>query len=238
MNEIIADLKQASKQYKSGDSVFTALYPTDLTLYRGELLLLMGPSGSGKTTLLSLIGSVIYPTSGEVYIGGKLTSGLNEVQLARLRLNTIGFVFQNYNLIAPLTAINNVAFPLQLQKIAARETGERALNSLRTVKMEHRKDALPKQMSGGEQQRVAIARALVTNPDIILCDEPTGALDQKSGEMVMLELRDLARAGKCVVVVTHDPRLVSFADRIIYLEDGHVSDRPFDQTRFGTDTFS
>lgn len=227
MKNMVAQLKGASKQYRSGDSVFIALQPTDLTLYSGELLLLMGPSGSGKTTLLSLIGCVIYPSSGEVTVLEQLTSALSEKELALLRLNTIGFVFQSYNLITPLNALENTGFPLLLQGERKRKIQERALDSLRKVHMEQRSHALPRQMSGGEQQRVAIARALVTNPDLILCDEPTGALDQKSGELVMHELRELADTGKCVVVVTHDSRLSSYADRILYVEDGYVSDHPF-----------
>lgn len=225
--ERIVEIKEASKQYQSGDMTLTVLKPVSLELYKGELLLLMGPSGSGKTTLLSLIGCVIYPSSGEVLINGLLTSSLSENELSALRLQSIGFVFQNYNLIAPLTGLENVAFPLQLRKESSHICKAKALESLIKVKMEHRKNSLPKQMSGGEQQRIAIARALVTDPDLILCDEPTGALDKKSGEMVMDELRKLAVEGKCVVVVSHDSRLTNYADRIIYLENGYISDKPF-----------
>ena len=227
MRERIVEIRNASKQYQSGDTLLTVLQPVTLDLYTSELLLLMGPSGSGKTTLLSLIGCVIYPSTGEILINNRATSGLTENELAALRLNFIGFIFQNYNLIAPLTALENVAFPLQLQQINRKEASLRALQSLEGVRMEHRQNSLPRQMSGGEQQRVAIARALVTNPQLMLCDEPTGALDKKSGELVMAELRRLASAGKCVVVVTHDNRLVPYADRILYLENGYVSDKPF-----------
>lgn len=228
MHERIVEIIEAGKQYQSGDTLLTVLKPVSLELYTNELLLLMGPSGSGKTTLLSLIGCVIYPSMGEVRINGQLTSSLKETQLAALRLHSIGFIFQSYNLLAPLTGIENVTFPLQLQGVNRKEAEQRALQSLETVRMEHRKNSLPKQMSGGEQQRIAIARALVTNPELILCDEPTGALDKQSGELVMSELRRLATEGKCVVVVTHDNRLIPYADRILYLDNGYVSDHPFE----------
>ncbi|MEG1187241.1 MAG: ABC transporter ATP-binding protein [Bacteroidales bacterium] len=227
MQETIVELREAGKQYQSGDSLLTVLKPVSLELFKNELLLLMGPSGSGKTTLLSLIGCVIYPTMGEVRINNQLTSSLKETQLAALRLQYIGFIFQSYNLLAPLTGIENVAFPLQLQGISRKEAEKRALDALEMVKMTHRKNSLPKQMSGGEQQRVAIARALVSNPELVLCDEPTGALDKQSGEMVMQELRQLSTRDKCVVVVTHDNRLIPYADRILYLDNGYVSDHPF-----------
>lgn len=229
MNQQVVELKEAGKQYQSGDTLLTVLKPVSLKLYTNELLLLMGPSGSGKTTLLSLIGCVIYPSMGEVRINNETTSSLTENELATLRLNNIGFIFQSYNLLAPLTGLENVIFPLQLQGIPHKEATERALAALEIVKMTHRKNNLPKQMSGGEQQRVAIARALVTNPELLLCDEPTGALDKVSGELVMQELRQQASNGKCVVVVTHDSRLMPYADRILYVENGYVSDHPFEE---------
>ncbi|MEG1585904.1 MAG: ABC transporter ATP-binding protein [Bacteroidales bacterium] len=228
MDERIVELKGAGKQYISGDTVLTVLQPVTLNLYKNELVLLMGPSGSGKTTLLSLIGCIIYPTMGEIRINGQLTTAMREEELAHLRLNQIGFIFQNYNLLSPLTGIENVAFPLELQKEKKTVCREKALASLIRVHMEHRKDSLPRQMSGGEQQRIAIARAFVTNPPLMLCDEPTGALDKASGEMVMQELRNLASGGKCVVVVTHDNRLIPYADRILYLDNGYLSDHPFE----------
>lgn len=228
MTQQIVEIKEAGKQYQSGDTLLTVLKPVSLGLYTSELLLLMGPSGSGKTTLLSLIGCVIYPSMGEVRINGLLTSALSEKQLAALRLQQIGFIFQSYNLLAPLTGLENVIFPLQLQGVPYKEATRRALSALETVRMSHRKNSLPKQMSGGEQQRVAIARALVTSPELLLCDEPTGALDKQSGELVMQELRRQATDGKCVVVVTHDSRLIPYADRILYLENGYVADHPFE----------
>lgn len=222
-NRIIAELKGASKIYKTGDTTITALEPTDVSIKEGELLLIIGPSGSGKTTLLSLLGCVIYPTVGDIIINGRKANSLNENQLAKLRLNEIGFVFQNFNLIQPLTAEENVILPLKLQGVSAKEATERAHQALAAVGMMDRKGNLPKQLSGGQQQRVAIARALVTEPSLILCDEPTAALDPKSVEIVMAELKQLAQKGKSLAVVTHDMRLRPFADRIIYVDQGFVS---------------
>jgi putative ABC transport system ATP-binding protein len=222
MSRIIASLEKATKVYQSGDTEIVALQPTDLEIKAGELILIIGPSGSGKTTLLSLLGCVIYPTAGRVNINGTYTSDLNENELARLRLQEIGFVFQSINLIAPLTGLENVMLPLQLSKTAKAETRERAEAALAAVNMADRQQFLPKELSGGQQQRVAIARALVTNPELILCDEPTAALDAASAEVIMQELRQLARQNKAVAVVTHDKRLEAYADRILKVENGFV----------------
>mgnify|MGYP001248772111 CR=1 FL=1 len=228
MSSIIAKVVNASKEYKTGDTTITALQPTSLEIETGQLTLIIGPSGSGKTTLLSLIGCVIYPTSGEVWVDGVKVNDLNENQLAALRLNKIGFVFQGFNLIAPLNGLENVMLPLELMGISHKEARNRAMEALEKVKMTDRMKNLPKALSGGQQQRVAIARALVTNPKIMLCDEPTAALDTKSVSVVMEELKLLAQEGKALAVVTHDLRLRQFADRIIYVNDGFVSDKPFE----------
>ncbi len=217
---IIAKLEQVNKIYKVGDNVITALQKTDLEVNEGELLLIIGPSGSGKTTLLSLLGCVIYPTEGTLWVDGKEVNKMNENQLAKLRLNTIGFVFQNFNLIAPLTAEENVIMPLNLQGVPRKEARERTAKALEIVGMTNRKRNMPKQLSGGQQQRIAIARALVTNPKLILCDEPTASLDKDSLSVVMQELRNLADAGKAVAVVTHDPRLIQYAHKVIEVNNG------------------
>ncbi|MFC5269174.1 ABC transporter ATP-binding protein [Adhaeribacter terreus] len=222
MTRIIARLEQASKVYQSGDTEIIALQPTDLEIKAGELILVIGPSGSGKTTLLSLLGCVIYPTAGRVNINGTYTSTLNETELAKLRLQEIGFVFQSINLIAPLTSLENVLLPLQLANVKPAETKERAAAALAAVNMSDRQHFLPKELSGGQQQRVAIARALVANPELILCDEPTAALDAASAEVIMQELKQLARQNKAVAVVTHDKRLEPYADRILKVENGLV----------------
>jgi putative ABC transport system ATP-binding protein len=221
---VIAELIGASKKFKSGNTEIVALQATDLTLKKGELLLIVGPSGSGKTTLLSLLGCVLYPTDGCVCINGVNTKYLNDKQMAKLRLKEIGFVFQNFNLIAPLNSEENVKTPLLLNKLPNEMIREKVNRALELVGLQHRKKSLPKQLSGGEQQRVAIARALVSDPSIILCDEPTASLDSKSLEVVMKELRSLADQGKAVAVVTHDLRLKGYADKMIYLENGKITE--------------
>jgi putative ABC transport system ATP-binding protein len=181
----VARLEGASKKYKSGDTEVVALYPSDFTVSTGEMVIIMGPSGSGKTTLLSLLGCVIYPTEGRVHINDTYTEHLGDNELARLRLNSIGFVFQSFNLIAPLTVIENVMLPLTLQNVSRKEAKVRAIDALKFLGMDHRQSSLPKMLSGGEQQRAAISRALVTNAPLILCDEPTASLDAKSAVTVM-----------------------------------------------------
>jgi len=221
---MIAQLENVSKEYQVGDQTITALEKTNFTLREGELSLIIGPSGSGKTTLLSLIGCVIYPSSGNLWVDGKEINSLTQDQKAALRLHTIGFVFQNFNLLAPLNAEENVMMPLLLQHIPRVEAKYRTREALERVDMLDRRKSLPKQLSGGQQQRIAIARALVTNPKIVLCDEPTAALDSKSLVVVMQELRHLADGGKSVVVVTHDPRLKPYANRIVEVNNGIVQE--------------
>jgi putative ABC transport system ATP-binding protein len=223
MQETIISLKGVSKIYKTGDTTITALDETDLTLKKGELTLIMGPSGSGKTTLLSILGCVIYPTNGEVYFLDRNVTGLRENDLAAIRLNQIGFVFQQFNLLEPLTALENVMQPMVLQQLKHSEIKLRAVKALEKVGLQDRMNNLPKKLSGGQKQRVAIARALVTDPPIVLCDEPTASLDAQSAAVIMQELKDLAVEGKAVIIVTHDLRLRKFADRIIYVEEGKVS---------------
>lgn len=225
----VATLESASKEYKTGDTTITALHPSTVQFEKGDLTLIIGPSGSGKTTLLSLLGCVIYPTSGQVWIDGQCVNDLSENQLAKLRLNKIGFVFQSFNLIAPLNALENVMLPLELMDVPRREARARAEAALAKVNMSDRMKNLPKMLSGGQQQRVAIARALVTNPPLILCDEPTAALDTKSVGVVMEELKLLAKEGKALAVVTHDLRLKQFADRVIYVNNGTVSFSPVEE---------
>lgn len=223
MAQTIVEVKNASKTYLSGDTTVVALQPTNVSFNKGELTLIMGPSGSGKTTLLSLVGCIIYPTEGEVFLKETNVTKLPEKELANIRLNTVGFVFQHFNLLEPLTALENVMQPMLLQNISVSEAKARALTALEKVNLLDRKNNLPKKLSGGQKQRVAIARALVTSPDIILCDEPTASLDAKSGAVIMEELKQLARQDKAVIIVTHDLRLRKFADRVIYVEEGKVS---------------
>ncbi|MDE3214661.1 MAG: ABC transporter ATP-binding protein, partial [Bacteroidota bacterium] len=189
---VVARLVNAGKQYKTGDTVVTALGPSEVELHSGALTLIIGPSGSGKTTLLSLLGCIIYPSYGDVFIDGTRVSDYSEKAMSQVRLNKVGFVFQNFNLIAPLNALENVMMPLQLQGIPEKEARNRARKALEKVGMGDRLKHLSGKLSGGQQQRVAIARALVTNPQMLLCDEPTASLDIRSVSIVMKELKDLA----------------------------------------------
>lgn len=222
--KIVASLKNVSKVYKTGDTTITALDSTTVDIYSHELTLIMGPSGSGKTTLLSILGSVVYPSSGEVLINNENISAYSENKLAAIRLQKIGFVFQQFNLLQPLTALENVLQPLILSKMDRVNASKLAKSTLEKVNIADKMHTLPRKLSGGQKQRVAIARALVTDPPILLCDEPTASLDSKSASFVMEELRLLANEGKAVVVVTHDLRLRKYADRIMYVEEGKLSD--------------
>lgn len=224
METEIVKLENVKKTYKTGDTTITALDNTSISFETHKLTLIMGPSGSGKTTLLSILGCVIYPTEGRVYYKEKEVTQLKESELAKLRLYEIGFVFQHFNLIEPLNALENVMQPLILQDISRKEAKEKAQEALNEVGLSNRMYNLPKKLSGGQKQRVAIARALVTDPSMILCDEPTASLDAKSAEVIMQELKSLATNGKAVIIVTHDLRLRKFADKVIYVEEGHVSD--------------
>ncbi|MGJ1205115.1 ABC transporter ATP-binding protein [Sphingobacterium lactis] len=223
MPEVIVRLENVSKTYQTADITITALDKTDLTFSANKLTLIMGPSGSGKTTLLSIVGSIIYPTEGKVYYKDREITELSENKLADLRLHEIGFVFQQFNLLEPLTALENVMQPLLLQGVSKKDARQRAEEALAAVGLSDRLANLPKKLSGGQKQRVAIARALVTNPSMILCDEPTASLDAKSAATIMEELKELAQEGKAVIIVTHDLRLRKFADEIIYVEEGKVS---------------
>lgn len=222
--DIAARLLGAGKEYKTGESTIVALQPTTTEFRTGEITLLVGPSGSGKTTLLSLLGSVIYPTMGKVWVGDTCVNDLSEKELATLRLRDIGFVFQGFNLIAPLNALENVMQPLLLQGVKRKEAKRRAMKLIRQFGMEDRINNLPRNLSGGQQQRIAIARSLITDPHLILCDEPTASLDHKSAKMVMEMLSQLSLDNRAVIVVTHDVRLKKYADRTIYVSEGRISE--------------
>jgi putative ABC transport system ATP-binding protein len=199
----------------------------DLDVHAGEVLLMMGPSGSGKTTLLSIMGGILQATGGSVAIAGREIVGLPERALPEVRLRHIGFVFQGFNLFPALTAAENVAIALDLRGIRGREADRRALAALDAVGLADRAHHRPGDLSGGQKQRVAIARALVGEPDIVLADEPTAALDHTSGERVLDLLRRVATAQRrAVVLVTHDPRTLPYADRIVHIEDGVLHGEP------------
>jgi putative ABC transport system ATP-binding protein len=210
------------KSFGEGDLATHVLLGVSLELFAGELVLLVGPSGSGKTTLISILAGLLRPTEGEVELCGEPLAARSDDEIALLRRAHVGFVFQSYNLFPCLTATDNVAEILALRGVKIREARARAREALGRVGLAHRVDRLPEDLSGGEKQRVAIARALAAGPALVLADEPTAALDHVSAGTVMRLLRDLVGARSAVVVVTHDRRLFSLADRVVELEDGRV----------------
>ncbi|MCP4755926.1 MAG: ABC transporter ATP-binding protein [Proteobacteria bacterium] len=219
----ILDTKNLTKIYGRGETAVTALFEVSLRIQPGEFIAVMGPSGCGKSTLLNLIGGLDMPTSGEVFLEGERINGLGDDELTRLRRRRIGFVFQFFNLIPVLQASENAAIPLLLDGMNPREARQRALKWLNRVGLEDRLHHRPDQLSGGQQQLVAIARALVTEPVLILADEPTGNLDSRAaGEIARIFLRASKEWGRTVILVTHDPHISAFADRIIFLKDGRI----------------
>ena len=219
----IIETRQLSKVFRRDGFSVEALSGINLTVDEGEFMALMGPSGSGKSTLLYLIAAMDRTTSGDVLVADQNLGSLDDVQIARWRNETIGFVFQSFNLIPVLSALENVELPLKLTHLRKRERIEHAETALRLVGLEDRMHHLPRQLSGGQEQRVAIARAIVTDPKVILADEPTGNLDANSAQEVLTLLSRLNKEfGKTIVVVTHDPHAAHFATRIRYLEKGEL----------------
>jgi putative ABC transport system ATP-binding protein len=218
-------LAQVSRVYGSGSTQVAALIDVDLTVEPGELVAVMGPSGSGKSTLLTIAGSLEEPSSGSVTVGDVPLARLSRNQRAALRRRAIGYVFQDFNLLAGLTAAENVSMPLELDGVSARQARDAALTALDRLGLAHRADAFPDDLSGGERQRVAIARAIVGERHLLLADEPSGALDSVNGEAVMRLVRETCQGGVAGVVVTHDAQLASWADRVIFLRDGRIVDQ-------------
>jgi putative ABC transport system ATP-binding protein len=219
------ELRHVSKIYGSGPSEVHALSEVDLTVERGELVAVMGPSGSGKSTLLTIAGSLEEPTSGQVLVEGTDLAGVSRSDRAKLRRRSIGYVFQDFNLLPGLTALENVTLPLELDGTRARAAQETGLKALEELDVAEHADRFPDELSGGERQRVAIARAVVGTRRLLLADEPTGALDSLNGEAVMRLLRVATRRGVAGVVVTHEAYLASWADRVVFLRDGNVVDQ-------------
>lgn len=215
-------LQDVSKTFLLGGRELKILNNINLTIQKGEFVTIMGPSGSGKSTLMYLMGCLDTPTSGEIFLEERGLSGLSENELAKIRNQKIGFVFQTFNLLPRTTALANVLLPLIYAKTSLDKGEIRARKLLEKLGLSARKDHSPNQLSGGEQQRVAIARALVTNPSLILADEPTGNLDTKSGREIMAIFKELHKEGNAIVLVTHDSQVAKYAQRIIRIQDGKI----------------
>jgi putative ABC transport system ATP-binding protein len=219
----VIEVSDVWKLHKLGDEVVKALVAAELKVMPGEFVCLMGPSGSGKSTLLNIIGGLDRPTKGTVKVAGKDTGQLTESQFAALRHDTIGFIFQSYNLIPFLSAVENVELPLMFEPYDRKSLRKRATELLELVGLSHRINHQPTKMSGGEQQRTAIARSLISNPTLVLADEPTANLDHKTGETVVRMLRDLCSTiGVTVVASTHDPTVADEASRVVRMKDGQI----------------
>ncbi len=221
-NKILLKLVNASKTYLPEINPVEALKPTNLEIKQADFIAIMGPSGSGKSTLMHIIGCLDVPTAGKIIFEGKDVSKLSEAELARIRNQKIGFVFQTFNLIPRVSVLANVELPLIYAGVSKKERLKRALEVLKKIGLSERINHTPNQLSGGEQQRVAIARALVTNPSIILADEPTGNLDSKTGEEIIDIFRKLNREGNTFVMVTHDQEIAKNASNIIRIKDGEI----------------
>jgi putative ABC transport system ATP-binding protein len=226
----IIETKELTKVYGKGDAKIIALDAIDIRIGEGEFVAIMGPSGSGKSTLMNILGCLDRPTSGQYLLAGEDVSGFDKVQLAAIRNQRIGFVFQSYNLLPRTSALENVMLPLlynHKDNTSEEDRRQRAIQALESVGLGERIDHQPQELSGGQSQRVAIARALVNDPVMILADEPTGNLDSHSGEEIMAILTNLHTQGNTIVMVTHDDEIASYAQRIIHFRDGHIElDQP------------
>jgi putative ABC transport system ATP-binding protein len=219
------ELRGVSKVYGQGAAEVHALRGVDLAVDPGMMVAVMGPSGSGKSTLLTIAGSLEEPTSGEVLIAGQNVAAMSRNDKARLRRRSLGYVFQDFNLLPGLTAAENVSLPLELDGTGARKARQAGLRALEGLGLADRASSYPDQLSGGERQRVAIARAVVGDRHLLLADEPSGALDSANGEAVMRMIHNACKQGVAAVVVTHDAQLASWADRVVFIRDGHVVDQ-------------
>lgn len=222
MPETVIRMENVSRVYKMGDNEVHALRGISFSVEQGEFLSIMGPSGSGKSTCMNMIGCLDRPSGGIVEIGGKETAKMSENELAVLRNKTIGFVFQQYHLLPGLSVLENVMLPLRYQGIEKSKRAQMAKDALKLVELEERMSHRPHELSGGQKQRVAIARAMVTKPNIILADEPTGALDSKTGQAVLKLFREINAQGTTIVIVTHDPGIGASTKRCIRILDGNI----------------
>jgi putative ABC transport system ATP-binding protein len=222
-HDLAVHCRGLTKIYGAGDAKVTALRGLDIDVRRGELLMIIGPSGCGKTTLISIIAAILDQDSGRCEVVGRDLQRMDHRERARFRGSSIGFVFQVFNLLPALTAIENVAVPLLISGVSWKQAESRAREVLQLVGLGSRLSALPAKLSGGQQQRVAIARALVHDPKLIVCDEPTSSLDHETGRAMMATIRKIAKSpGRTVIVVTHDARIFEFADRIARMDDGRI----------------
>jgi len=221
----VLEMRSVSMVYGEGPAEVHALRDVSLGVEEGELIAVMGPSGSGKSTLLTIAGTLEEPTNGEVLVAGTAVAGMSRDDRARLRRRSIGYVFQDFNLLAGLTAAENVSLPLELDGVPVRSAREQGLHALEELGLRDREGNFPDELSGGERQRVAIARAVVGQRKLLLADEPSGALDSANGEAVMRLIRAACQRGVAGVVVTHDAQLASWADRVLFLRDGRVVDQ-------------
>ena len=217
-------MRDIVKQYQMGDEVQEVLKHVNLDLEKGEFLSILGPSGSGKSTMMNIIGCLDTPTSGTYILRGRNIGEQNQHQLAQIRCQEIGFIFQSFQLLPRMNALKNVELPLIYAGVSGREREKRAMEMLERVGLEDRMYHMPNQLSGGQQQRVAIARALATNPTILLADEPTGALDQATGKQVMSLFKELNDEGRTVIMITHDMKIAQHAKRIVNILDGVLSE--------------
>lgn len=218
----IIELKDVSKLYGFGDATTVALDEVEITIERGEFVAVMGPSGSGKSTLMNMIGLLDRPTHGQYQLSGRSVARLRHNQRAKIRRDKIGFIFQSFNLIPRLTALENVALPLAYKGTSQSRRLKQASVMLERVGLQDREYFLPSQLSGGQTQQVAIARALINNPDIIIADEPTGNLDTAASRLVMELLSDVHQSGHTILMVTHNPELTRYANRVLYMQDGAI----------------
>ena len=220
-DDILFDLRGISKKFVKGNDTITVFENLDMSIARGDFLAIMGPSGSGKTTLLNMLGGVDQPTSGEILFDGERVDTLSESQLAAWRANNVGFIFQFYNLMPMLNAERNVELPLLLTRLGKGQRRKNVAAALELVSLSDRAKHMPKELSGGQQQRVAIARALVSDPKLLLCDEPTGDLDRQTADEILEMLTLLNRDyGKTIIMVTHDPEAAKYAKRTVHLDKG------------------
>ena len=226
-------MKDICKDYQQGKEPVRVLKNVDLTVERGEYLAIMGPSGSGKTTLINLIGCLDVPTSGEYVLDGKNLKDLSDNALADIRNKHIGFVFQSFHLLPKMDALDNVALPLLYAGVPLKERRARAEEALKAVGLADRIHFLPNQLSGGQCQRVAIARAMVGKPDLLLADEPTGALDSKSGDQIMEIFRELSSEGMTIIMITHEQAIADCADKCYYILDGELYTKPLSSRKGG-----